>query len=157
MSNDYPTGKRSSAVLLSDDGQFVTALRSSFDRKPVAGLSIVETNPTAEALNKHGGNAATVIADLSGVAQDGATLNLLQRFMTQHEKATVIAIVDEFSEATVRKLVQMRVSDILVKPVAPMELLRVCAATAGEKAFESQIHTFLPVAGGVGATTLAIQ
>ena len=60
-----------------------------------------------------------------------------------------------------RKLVQMRVADLLVKPVTPSDLVRGCIRIAqcasGSETKESKIYTFLPVAGGVGATTLAIQ
>src|SRR5579884_2812310 len=61
-----------------------------------------------------------------------------------------------------RALMQMRVADFLVKPVAPVDLVRACAqvakgpAAVGEPT-EAQIYTFLPAAGGVGVTTLAIQ
>lgn len=157
MSNEPSVDKQSSAVLLSDDDRFLMALRTSFGKKSVAGLSIIETKVTFETLAKHCAGAATIIVDLDDTAQDDAALKALQRFMTLHDKVTAIAVVKEFGEATVRKLVQMRVSDILVKPVSPMEVLRVCAAPAGQNTPDAQIHTFLPVAGGVGATTLAIQ
>jgi pilus assembly protein CpaE len=61
----------------------------------------------------------------------------------------------------------MRVADFLVKPVAPVDLVRTCARAAkatkpasgaaanGET--EAQIVTFLPAVGGAGVTTLAVQ
>ena len=56
----------------------------------------------------------------------------------------------------------MRIADFLVKPVAPVDLVRACARVAkleagDEQPTEAQIYTFLPAAGGVGVTTLAIQ
>jgi pilus assembly protein CpaE len=59
-------------------------------------------------------------------------------------------------------MVQVRVADFLVKPVEPIELVRSCARAAnaqdsGNDSVEAQIYTFLPSAGGVGVTTLAIQ
>ena len=55
----------------------------------------------------------------------------------------------------------MRVADFLVKPVAPVELVRTCARVARGRprrgTTEAQIYTFLPAAGGAGVTTLAIQ
>ena len=55
----------------------------------------------------------------------------------------------------------MSIADLLVKPVAPSDLVRGCIRIAqnasGSKTKESNIYTFLPVVGGVGATTLAIQ
>jgi pilus assembly protein CpaE len=73
----------------------------------------------------------------------------------------VIAVLQDFNEVLARQLLQMRVADLLVKPVTPNELARVCIrfaqAAGGHEMKESKIFTFLPVAGGVGATTLAIQ
>src|SRR5208282_497842 len=59
------------------------------------------------------------------------------------------------------RFMQMRVADLLVKPVPPIELVRACArlaksATAAETA-DAQIFTFLPAVGGAGVTTLAVQ
>jgi pilus assembly protein CpaE len=49
-----------------------------------------------------------------------------------------------------------------VKPVQPLDLVRACARAAqgakqGGGTTEAQIYTFLPAAGGVGLTTLAIE
>ena len=61
-----------------------------------------------------------------------------------------------------RQLLQMRVADFLVKPVAPVELVRACARVAqsagrARSRPRREIFTFLPAVGGVGVTTLAIQ
>jgi pilus assembly protein CpaE len=73
----------------------------------------------------------------------------------------VVAITQAFDESVARTLLQMRVADFLVKPVAPLELVRACARVAqsppaGETT-EAQIYTFLPAVGGAGVTTIAIQ
>jgi pilus assembly protein CpaE len=56
---------------------------------------------------------------------------------------------------------QMRVSDCLIKPVAPIDLVRSCARIANTAAkattTEAQTFTFLPAVGGAGVTTLAVQ
>jgi pilus assembly protein CpaE len=54
------------------------------------------------------------------------------------------------------------VADFLVKPVAPVELVRTCARVAkaaptNSETSEAQIFTFLPAVGGAGVTTLAVQ
>jgi pilus assembly protein CpaE len=55
----------------------------------------------------------------------------------------------------------MRVADFVVKPVQPLDLVRACARAAqgaqNGGASEAKIYTFLPAAGGVGLTTLAIE
>jgi len=58
--------------------------------------------------------------------------------------------------------VQMRIADFLVKPIEPVDLVRACARVSQgepqeEEIKEAEIYTFLPAAGGVGVTTLAIQ
>jgi pilus assembly protein CpaE len=52
------------------------------------------------------------------------------------------------------------VSDFLVKPVSPVELVRTCARVANPvttDTTDAEIYTFLPAVGGAGVTTLAIQ
>jgi pilus assembly protein CpaE len=74
----------------------------------------------------------------------------------------VIAVTQSFDENVARTLLQMRIADFLVKPVAPVDLVRACARVAkgqpgSDKPTEAQIYTFLPAVGGAGVTTLAVQ
>src|SRR5262249_54304622 len=72
----------------------------------------------------------------------------------------VVAIVGRMDADAVRRLMQMRVADFLVKPVPPIELVRTCARVARPSAAETkeaEIFTFLPAGGGAGVTTLAIE
>jgi pilus assembly protein CpaE len=66
-----------------------------------------------------------------------------------------------FDGAAVRRLMQLRVADFLVKPVPPVELAQTCARVAKKPAAtdtaEAQILTFLPAVGGAGVTTMAVQ
>jgi pilus assembly protein CpaE len=69
-------------------------------------------------------------------------------------------VTQAFDESVARTLLQMRIADFLVKPVAAVDLVRACARVAqasAEKSTEAQIYTFLPAVGGAGVTTLAIQ
>ncbi|MGT2465902.1 hypothetical protein ACVOMV_13505 [Mesorhizobium atlanticum] len=56
---------------------------------------------------------------------------------------------------------QLKVADFLVKPITTADLVRsVIRALQGpgrEENTESHIYTFMPAAGGVGTTTLALQ
>src|ERR1041385_6810280 len=73
----------------------------------------------------------------------------------------VVAVTQGFDQTIARKLLQIRIADFLVKPVAPIDLVRACAraakGSAGDESIEAQISPFLPAAGGVGVTTIAIQ
>jgi pilus assembly protein CpaE len=66
----------------------------------------------------------------------------------------------DFDSATARVMMQLRVSDFLVKPISTADLVRSCVrALKGSEAAtsESQVLTFMPVAGGVGNTTIALE
>ena len=75
----------------------------------------------------------------------------------------MVVITQAFDAGVARALVQMRVADFLVKPVAPVELVRTCArvaqapVTTATEPTEAKIYTFLPAVGGAGVTTLALQ
>jgi pilus assembly protein CpaE len=75
----------------------------------------------------------------------------------------MVVITQVFDAGVARALVQMRVADFLVKPVAPVELVRTCArvahapVTTATEPTEAKIYTFLPAVGGAGVTTLALQ
>jgi pilus assembly protein CpaE len=70
-------------------------------------------------------------------------------------------VTPSFNTELARRLVQMRVADILVKPVPSAELVRSCArvtqAKKGADRTEAEIYTFVPAVGGAGVTTIAIQ
>src|SRR5471032_2153121 len=74
----------------------------------------------------------------------------------------VIAVTQSFDANVARTLMQMRVTDFLVKPVTAIDLVRACARVAqgqpsGAQSAEARITTFIPAVGGAGATTLAVQ
>jgi len=148
---------KSPIVLFSDDADFAETVRSAFDANGVVGFSCLEGGLGSGSTKIKDCNAAVVIVDLCTHENEANDLSELRQLMAQSGNIPVIVIVDAFSEIVARKLVQMRVADILVKPVAPVELLRACKTVTRTKSKESKISTFLPVAGGVGTTTLAIQ
>src|SRR5438552_3738397 len=65
------------------------------------------------------------------------------------------------AEGLVRKLIPLRLAEFLVKPVDAVELVRACGRVAkssfADGATAAEIYTFLPAAGGVGVTTLAVE
>ena len=105
--------------------------------------------------------ARIVIADLDARNRDDlvALQGLMQRLAGQ---APVVVVTEAFDEAVARWLLQIKVADFLRKPVDPVELARCCVKAMQAQAVtgttkEAQILTYIPAAGGVGATTLAIQ
>ncbi len=105
-------------------------------------------------------NRGTVIVDMD--ASNLEEIESLQRVIRRLEgHAPVVVVTKEFDAAAVRILVQLQVSDFLVKPVTTADLVRSCIrALQGpgkDDNSEAQIYSFMPVAGGVGCTTIAIE
>jgi pilus assembly protein CpaE len=145
-------------VLISPDQAFIDAVKGVFGANGRLKLRLA----------RHVGDdqidlsaARIVIADLDAQKREDllALQALMQRLAGQ---APVVVVTEAFDEAVARWLIQIRVADFMRKPVDPVELARACVkamqaeATTGTVK-EAQILTFMPAAGGVGATTLAIQ
>ena len=147
-------------LLLSSDGDFAQSVRAAFFTDARWELTIVGEWLSAQELNAEITKATVVIVDINSGHRD--ELLALQRLAngTAHRHPFIVALQD-CNAALVRELVQMRVSDLFIKPGTPGDLVLACEklaqrANRSEKT-DSKIHTFLPVAGGVGTTTLAIQ
>lgn len=90
------------------------------------------------------------------------SLQALQRLMIELRGETpVIVITGSFDEIVARWLLQIRVSDFACKPVDPEHLVNTCLGAVHTHAQMpgrgANITTFLPAAGGVGITTLAVE
>lgn len=105
-------------------------------------------------------SAAVAVVDID--ASNSDVLNALQQLMARPgRQPPVVAVLQEFNQEVVRRLLQMKVADFLVRPFTAAELVRTCARVAqtgaGEERHEADIVTLLPAVGGAGVTTLAIQ
>ena len=153
-----PTGSPR-IVVLTADHEFEDGVRATFAADAridlhVVGSRLSESHPDDFA------NATVVIADL-GDAASTELLALEQAMQRLGNDPPVIAVTQGFDGAVARRLMQMRVADCLIKPVAPIDLVRSCARIANTAAkattTEAQTFTFLPAVGGAGVTTLAVQ
>jgi pilus assembly protein CpaE len=114
--------------------------------------------PGVDALD---GGAAVAIIDVD--AANAEELTAVQELMTRPgRQPPVVVVLREFNQDVIRRLLQMRIADFLVRPVSPIELVRTCARVAQasggtEQQREADIVTLLPAVGGAGVTTLAIQ
>jgi pilus assembly protein CpaE len=153
------TGK-TRVQLLTGNAEFEQLVRSTFD----AGGGQIEL-VAAGAIGDAGVGTLDASATVAIIDVDAANpdeLNALQQVMSRPgRQPPVVAVLHEFNQDVVRRLLQMRVADFLVRPVSPVELVRTCArvaqaATGGEHR-EADIVTLLPAVGGAGVTTLAIQ
>ena len=151
-------GQTRVVVLTADDG-FEQTVRTTFGASAQIDLKIVKGKLAGQERPDLDG-ATVVVADLD--AGDEAELQALESIVTGIvDGPPVVAITQGFDGAVARRLMQMRVADLLVKPVPAAELVRACARVAKARAntepTEAQIFTFLPAVGGAGVTTLAVQ
>jgi pilus assembly protein CpaE len=146
-------------IALTPEAAFEQSLRSVFGATARIDLTVVKGGIVEVDLEV--GDAAVVIVDL--VTSDEAELAGLHRLIGRiGRKPPVIVTMPAFNAEVARRLVQMRIADFLVKPVEPVDLVRACARVSqdqpeDDEIKEAEIYTFLPAAGGVGVTTIAIQ
>ncbi len=150
-------------VVLSADQGFLGELNAAFGADaqmaltPVPG-SLSEIEPRLDLAQ-----ANVAVIDLE--AAQPSEMQALERLVARvGPRPPMVVITQAFDAAVARALVQMRVADFLVKPVAPVELVRTCArvaqapvTTGATETTEAKIYTFLPAVGGAGVTTLALQ
>jgi pilus assembly protein CpaE len=151
------TAIKTRVVILTDDADFEDSVRATFAASPQIDLHVIKgaLPAAAETLDVQGATVVVIDLDAGRPEEMQALQSLIAR------GSPVVAITQVFDESVARTLLQMRVADFLVKPVAPLELVRACArvaqAPAAGETTEAQIYTFLPAVGGAGVTTIAIQ
>jgi pilus assembly protein CpaE len=157
QSNPAPDKVR--VVAVTGDAELEQSLRSTFGSNGKIELSVVQGSLLENEAKFEAGDASVVIVDLNASDDEMAAL---QRLMARIGRwPPVIVVTQAFNPELARRLVHMRVADFLVKPVNPIDVVRACARVAqgpaDDEIREAQIYTFLPAAGGVGVTTIAIQ
>jgi pilus assembly protein CpaE len=146
-------------VILTADEGFEESVRATFSAAPQIGLDVVKGRlSTRDQIDVEG--ATVVVADID--AGDDAELEALDLLVTRIGSwPPVVVVTQSFDGSVARRLMQMRVADCLIKPVAPADLVQTCARVskppANRDVSEAQIFTFLPAVGGAGVTTLAVQ
>jgi pilus assembly protein CpaE len=145
----------------SRDADFERLLRTTFGMDAKVELSVVNGGLADQERRIDTNGATVVILDIDPTREaDLAALQALAQRLAG--SPPVIVAIPQFDVTLARQLLQMRVADFLVKPVAPLDLVRACARAAqgaktGNTPNEARIFTFLPASGGVGLTTLAVE
>jgi pilus assembly protein CpaE len=152
-------GVQARVVILTADDGFEATARATFGASAQIGLDVIK-GQLADRPEIDVEGATVVVADVD--PSDEAEMAALERLVTRIGTwPPIVAVMPSFDGAAVRRLMQLRVADFLVKPVPPVELAQTCARVAkkpvGTDAAEAQIFTFLPAVGGAGVTTLAVQ
>jgi pilus assembly protein CpaE len=160
FAKETPEPGKTRVVAQCRDADFERLVRTTFGMDGKVELILATGAFCDEVRNLDTAGATVVIVDIDPVSEaDFAALNTF----TQRLSGTppVIVAIPVFDVAVARQLLLMRVADFVVKPVAPLDLVRACARAAqGAKnagTTEAQIYTFVPASGGVGLTTLAIE
>jgi pilus assembly protein CpaE len=149
-------------VVLSADQGFLGELNAAFGANAQMALTPVPGSLSELEAQLDLAEANVAVIDLDA-AQPGE-MQALERLMARVGPwPPMVVITQAFDAGVARALVQMRVADFLVKPVAPVELVRTCTrvaqspVTTATETTEAKIYTFLPAVGGAGVTTLALQ
>jgi pilus assembly protein CpaE len=156
-----PNPSRTRVVVVTADAEFDHSVRATFGASGVIDLAMVPGRIAEQGATLDVEGAAVVVVDLD--AERAEEMEALAMLMTRVRAwPPVIAVTQGFDENVARTLLQMRIADFLVKPVAAMDLVRACArvgksSSGGTTPTEAQIYTFLPAVGGAGVTTLAVQ
>jgi pilus assembly protein CpaE len=159
MTRPAAPNTKTRVVVLTADAHFEETVRQTFGASPQIELSLLLATVAGAGDRIDPEGATVIIIDLDATRDD--EMQALERLTVRTGGwPPVVVVTQTFDAQVARTLLQMRVSDFLVKPVSPVELVRTCArvvkpATAEGK--EAEIFTFLPAVGGAGVTTLAIQ
>jgi pilus assembly protein CpaE len=151
---------RTRVVVLTADGAFEQAVRATFGASSQIDLRLITGLLAGQIETLDLSDATVAVLDLDAAREE--EMLALQRLMARADAwPPIVVVTQKFDENVARALLQMRVADFLVKPVAAVELVRACARVATGKAgaatTEAQIYTYLPAVGGAGVTTLAVQ
>ena len=154
------SANKARVALLTADSGFAESARTAFADHAQLALDVIHGTLAFDEDKLAAGSAAVLVIDLDA-AQD-VEMQALQALIARTGNwPPVLVITQTFDEMVARALLQMRVADFLVKPVAADDLLRACArvpaSPASGETTEAQIFTFVPAVGGAGVTTLAVQ
>ncbi len=147
-------------AIVSLDDVFVQETRAAFAAAEKIDLRVISKNVMDLRGDLQELECAVAVVDVDATKLE--ELEGLQRVMRRLDgRIPVVAVTSAFDAATARMLIQMQVADFLVKPVTTADLVRSCIrAIKGpqkQENAEAQIYTFMPAAGGVGTTTMAIE
>jgi len=147
--------------LVSQDREFSQRLRFAIEANGCFDLEAVEAPIAAieprDGLQQH---IALLVVELDPA--DPGDLGALERAMAGHAGLRVIVVADEIMGDAARALLRLQVADWLPKTASDSDILQACERamrpeSAARPGSTTGVYTFLPAAGGVGNTTLAIQ
>ena len=160
MSQVNENTQASKLVLVSQDSELVNLVKGAIPNTDQQTMQII-SKPIAEMVaGMRDIDATAMIVDIDATkVEDFENLQKIKRMADKN--MSIIVISSNFSPAAARILIQLKVSDFLVKPVQTSDLVRSCNNALKVNTQESQVQpqfmSFMPASGGVGTTAMAIE
>ena len=159
MTDDNAQTEVAEIVLMTQDAALLAEAATAAEADQSVSIQTAEALLSGDpAVQDSAPEVLIVDVDLNREESLAAIARLVAR---TRDRMAVIVVTSHLDEHLTRECLRMRVSDILMKPVSAVELAatwrRSISGDEATPARDAQIVTFLPAAGGVGVTTLALQ
>lgn len=147
-------------ALVTDDAALAAMAKGAIRSTDQMAFLVIEKN-----LKSLGGEIRELSCDALVIDMDASNVEDFEQLQKIRRMAgpqcALVVIASNFNPAAARILIQLKVTDFLVKPVQTSDLVRSCnnaLKQPGEEAqVEPQFLTFMPASGGVGTTSIALE
>ena len=147
-------------LLISTDQELLNMARGAFDASGEIRIAMLQKPVTEVATEIREAHYDALVIDID--ATSVADFEQLQKIKRMAGASTAIIVVSEnFSPSAARILIQLKVTDFLVKPMATSDFVRsinnALKMSSENAQVEPQFLAFMPASGGVGNTVLALE
>jgi pilus assembly protein CpaE len=159
--NVFNSGQASSIALVSPRRPLQERLRSALkEDKRFHFVAVQGDLAQARSNFRAGSQPSILIADLQGDPE--ASIAAIEHLRSDGFTGALITLSEGLDETTVRALLRLHVTDWLPADVENEEIIQACeralsSRRLGDGKTRAKCYAFVPAAGGVGNTTLAIQ
>lgn len=159
--NVFSHGQASTIALVSPRRDLQDRLRSALKEEKRFHLVAVQGDLAQVRSNFAAGSQPSIlIADLQGEVE--ASIAAIEHLRSDGFRGALITLSEGLDETTVRALLRLHVTDWLPADAQSDEIVQACeralsSRRLGDGKTRAKCYAFVPAAGGVGNTTLAIQ
>lgn len=160
MASPITDNKQKSIILVSTDAALIQMAKGALTNSEEQVFSVIQKPITELAGEVREFNCDALVLDIDATnVADFEQLQKIKRMVGPN--VAIIILSSGFSAAAARILIQLKVSDFLVKPMQTSDFVRSmnnALKTGGEDTqVEPQFLSFMPASGGVGTTVLALE
>ncbi len=146
--------------MVSDDAAFVAMAKGAIASGDAQEFVLFQKNIKDVGAEVREASFDALILDMdAGNVADFEQLQKLKRMVGP--ACAVVVVTSNFSPAAARILIQLKVSDFLVKPLQTSDLVRACnnamKMPGEDHQVEPQFLAFMPASGGVGNTVMTLE